>query len=116
MKKLSLILALLMVLSLVAFTAGCAKDDPGSNSTGGTGDETKGDELGPDGLPYDRLPELNYNNTVVNFLVRDKYKERVYVENETADIINDSVYYRNRSVEERLGIKFNFVPVTSGNN
>lgn len=36
----------------------------------------------------------------------DREHEEFYVENQTGEVVNDAIYTRNRTVEDRLGIKF----------
>ena len=56
----------------------------------------------------DNLPEnLNYNGTEIHFLSRGRTwcKDVIDVEDLTGEIINDAVYNRNATVEDRLNVK-----------
>jgi len=56
----------------------------------------------------DELPELNFNGKTFTFLVdADPAFRHLYdvnVDSEIGEIVNDTIYLRNRVVEERLGI------------
>ncbi len=55
------------------------------------------------------LPDVLFDGAEFTLLARaeDDYKDEFLVIEEVGDIIKDSVYQRNRSVEERFDIKFN---------
>lgn len=61
------------------------------------------------------VPEVHYNDTEITILQRTAWVHEMFAEEQTGDLINDTVYLRNLSVEERLGIKLNFMD-TAGTN
>lgn len=100
-------LALLLVLSMTASIFSCGQeanndDNVSSDDTTTVSEET--DELTPD------LPDIEYGGT---FTILTKIEgwgvynnEHIYVEEETADLINDAIYTRTNRVAERFGVKF----------
>lgn len=55
---------------------------------------------------------LDFNGKSCGFLIREAIANTEYfVEGETGDIVDDSLYHRNLAVEERLNMKFNFIPL-----
>ena len=86
----------------------------------GGGEEARVQDDMPGGLPAggegeaadprfaDGLPELDFNGQVFTFLVQTepafRHLNDVNVEELTGDVVLDSVYNRNRAVEERLGV------------
>jgi len=58
----------------------------------------------------DTLPEgLNFNDTTLNFILREEMALYDATGDNGGDIIYDAVYKRNVSVEERLGVKLNYI-------
>ena len=61
-------------------------------------------------LKDDLDPTLNFNDKQFTLLYwSDREHEEFYVETQTGDLVDDAIYDRNIAVEERLGIKFNYV-------
>lgn len=61
-------------------------------------------------LKDDLDPTLNYNDKQFTLLYwSDREHEEFYVESQTGDLVSDAIYNRNMAVEERLGIRFNYV-------
>ncbi len=58
----------------------------------------------------DDLPELNYNGQEIIILARSKdwFSGEMYVEEINGDTLNDAVYNRDTTVEERLGVVINY--------
>ena len=129
MKKwLSLALAALILISVLAVAVSCAKngddtpsdtttvspsgnpDDTG-NGTNGTTAPVNSEEYVNDDLPSD----LNYKNEEVNFLTWDQSVSEYFAEEQTGDAVNDAIYYRNIEVENRLGVKLEY-NVIKGNS
>ena len=115
---LSGLLALIMLLPLAA----CAGDNPAIDTTDAedtasadtTAAETTiatdefGREIIEDSVPAD----LKYDGDVVRIFTRDDNKYwllEITAEEGTGEILNDSVYNRNMTVEERLGIQFEYL-------
>jgi len=106
-----LFLALCFILTV--FSSCSIKDPDKTEQLQATGDggntpdeETPGDTDDP-GF-RDELPELNFNEKVFMFLVEPEPAfNRLYdvnVEKEIGEIVTDTIYRRNRAVEERLNI------------
>ena len=102
MKLLCLMLSLLMIL---ACFAACGNSDETTlpQSVGGDEDDT-GRNAVKDTVPRD----LNFKGESVTFFVRDDvdlWKNEMDVEKTTNDTLCDAVYYRNTTVEDRLGVE-----------
>lgn len=65
----------------------------------------------------DNLPELNYGNDTITILSRgiSWCRDEIAVDAINGEHINDSIYERNRAVEDRLGIKIENI-MTSSNS
>ena len=61
----------------------------------------------PDLLPGD----LDFGGETLRILMRDeeRYRDEIFVENEIGEIVNDAIFRRNLTVEERLNMKFDYV-------
>ena len=110
-------LALMLLLPLSA----CSSDTPAADTTAAaeadSADTTEaetvatdefGREIVEDGVPAD----LKYDGDVVRIFTRDDNKYwllEITAEEGTGEILNDSVYNRNMTVEERLGIQFEYL-------
>ncbi len=102
MKKLTRILALLLVLSLslIAFSA-CDRDNDGNN-------EDNEYDI-PEGM-FEGLPETTYGGTEITILVegdyRDTYKSVEICEHEDSPtVLNENIITRNGYVESRFDVK-----------
>ncbi len=87
-----------------------AVTDAGGNVVDGKLDEN--------GYLMDELPnDLNYNGRKVTILAWDGQSyEEFKVENLNGDIVNDSLYTRNRRVEERLGVTIDVIKTKGGSS
>ena len=108
----SCLLALVLLLSTLALAVGCA----GNGENGDTLDngEVSTSYDGPlydeNGYLMDDLPEdLNYNGREVNILTCEEYATSMCPTEFNNTVLNDSSFTRNKIIEERLGISFNFV-------
>ena len=72
--------------------------------------DTTDDTHDANGYLKDDLPEdLNFQGETVNFLTwSDVEHEEFTVENITGDIVNDAIFERNQTVEQRLGVTLSF--------
>lgn len=62
------------------------------------------------GFLLDNLPaDLNYGGAVINILADDAQKKQFYAEVQTGDIVNDAIFLRERTVEERLGVQLEWI-------
>jgi len=64
----------------------------------------------------DGLPETNFNGAVFNILQRTEWNYEFLAESENGDVVNDAVYKRNLTVEERFNVKLNAIDVMGGWN
>lgn len=61
-------------------------------------------------LKDDLDPTLNFNDKEFTLLYwSDREHEEFYVETQTGDLVDDAIYDRNIAVEDRLGIRFNYM-------
>lgn len=120
-KTLTLLLAILII-SQVAMV-GCSQgtenagteaksnlNDAVSAQTGEGESETETEtESSRENVPDD-LPELNYNGQNVRVLARNKewFNGEMYAEELTGEVVNDEVYERDITVEERLGVVIDY--------
>ena len=115
------VLAALAALLMTAPLAACAGENlpaGGDTTVAGTFPvNTEPVETAPttdeNGFLLDNLPaDLNYGGAVLNILADEGQKKQYYAEEQTGDIVNDALYLRERTVEERLGVQleWNFVP------
>ena len=66
-----------------------------------------------DGIPED----IDFNGTTVNILKWNHYESKDFnVEEENGEILNDALYNRNRTAEERLNVVLEFPEVTGRDN
>ena len=110
MKIVVLFLTLLLILPIIA----CAGDDNQENnyiySETDTADEPAETEI------TDSLPDnLDFSGAELTLLVRGEQPGsgtayEFWADEEDGDLINDSVYRRNRAVEERLNLKLKVIP------
>ncbi|MBQ2512366.1 MAG: hypothetical protein II534_03365 [Clostridia bacterium] len=117
--KAARITALLMaILICAAMAAACAGGPPAeltsaeiTTSGPDSGDLTTGKESDCDSNGYllDALPELDFGGNEVRVLYDNKFiMPDFFVESENGEAVNDAIYNRNLSVEERLKIKLAF--------
>ncbi|MCL2814789.1 MAG: hypothetical protein FWD23_09340 [Oscillospiraceae bacterium] len=64
----------------------------------------------------DNLPETDFGGGVFNILQRTEWNYEFLAESENGDVVNDAVYKRNLTVEERFNAKLNSVDVMGGWN
>ena len=118
-----LILAILLILS-VCISCGSAVEEPviaENNAESGGGAPEESAEPSPSRL-YAELPDVKFNGYDFNFLTvydtgidwTDWDPRDIYAESETGDLINDAVYRRNISIEEKYDIKISETRVLSG--
>lgn len=102
-RKLTLILALALLMSSASCAASDAPEDT-SKPAGTTSEVTETDKF-----EKDDLPELSFDGKSVHIFLAD-YEitgatDDFIQEEEDGDIVHDAVYKRNRAVEERLDTK-----------
>ena len=106
MKKTRILSAILAMLMLVGPLASCATGD-GNTDESNTNDSSAVTE--EDTELKDELPDnLNYGNDEIILISRDigmGLADEIYAEGLNSDPVNDAIYERNKSVENRLGVK-----------
>lgn len=114
MKKVVLILLVLVLLTSVV---ACSKGDdyPGENTTTQRSDTGTAERVDDKGYILDDLPELDFKNTEVNILSWICYYKE-WSDESTGEVIDNSLYYRDLNVEERLKIKLNVDQIDGSNH
>ncbi len=102
-RVLSILLALLCLLTAVS-CGESRENDPGETAAS-TEPSSEGETADPDYM--DALPALNYADETVSILAagQNGAVDELLSEGLNQELINDSVYERNRMVENRLGVK-----------
>lgn len=117
-KNVSLLLALLMVLSCVVSMVACNKKDKTPVSSGsGEGQLSDTDEWGRPVIESPLDPTLYYEGKTVTVLSRNDWESvGQFVPSELdSDVINSAVLKRNEMVLSRLGVTIENMPVNGGN-
>ena len=103
-RKISFILALLMLVSAVS----CGSDaDTENTETSGSGQETTAEADTEEKKVTDDLGDIRFDGEEFNIYLAYPVKT-MFVEEETGDNVDDAIWERNRAVEERLGISLKF--------
>ena len=106
MKKTRILSTILAMLMLVGPLASCATGD-GNTDESNTNDSSAVTE--EDTELQDELPDnLDYGNDEIILISRDigmNLADEIYAEGLNSDPVNDAIYERNKSVENRLGVK-----------
>lgn len=108
MKK--LICILLIIFMTVSFIA-CASDTPeAAVTTALTEETTAADDWSERYLVKEELPDSDYEGYKFTIYLRSDVglHEDFDAETETGDIVNDAVYRRNRTIEERFNVEIAF--------
>ncbi len=108
-RALSLLMALLMTLGILASAVACAGpiEDPADTKPGVSGPaETEGETQNA----YDSLEREDLGKTFT-ILTRDDLIDDFYIEKLRNDVLDDSIYERNKRVAEDFGIEFDYVEV-----
>lgn len=121
MKRFTRIIALLLILIIIVAPALAAcgdnqddkppdvnnnNPDPGETEIG---DEANATEITDIHMLYDEVPELDFNGYEYRVLygTYNLRNEDLYPESDIGEILNDTIYARNKEIEERFNIKFN---------
>ena len=101
------ILISLLTLSSCGGTISDTETDETSNDTT--------DEVTTEAAEKPEIPEnTNYEGYTFRILTRPGMRlDEVYAEEANGDILSDSIYKRNREVEDKLGMKFDFIVSSS---
>ncbi|MCQ2428018.1 MAG: hypothetical protein MJ137_06415 [Clostridia bacterium] len=112
-KTASLILACIFALSLFTSCADSGKQDETTPSavvdTTVAPDETTS-EFDSKGYLKDSLPTMNFGDKEFNILYwSDREHEEFVAEEQSGEAVNDAIFTRNTTIENRAGVKLNFV-------
>ena len=102
MRITALVLAMLVCLSGIA----CGDSQPTDKDTDTVTQDTTPEETTSKWL--DSLPDKDMEGAEFNVLTAAEQWQYFYNAEETGDIVNDTVYTRNRTVEERFNCKINY--------
>lgn len=104
MKNISFITLLLLLLLM-----SCANVDNNTQVTGESSDVISSEDITETTVNHlDTLPALNFNGETFTIFCRSDKIYEVYAESEDGEIINDTIFIRNRTVEERYNITINY--------
>lgn len=111
----ALALVLVMIFTLTAAVA-C------SDSADSKGGDTATESVEPEATDMkslrakvdDGLPAKNYDGATFTMMVRNGMEKHFFVEEQTGDIVDDSVYSRGLNVETRFNVKLALFPVAGG--
>ncbi len=120
-----LLCASLAALMLATSFASCAETDDGTpdkestavtSADSGESDEAESETSAIDGA-LSEIGEVDYGNKKFTILHQDTFKSEVFGENKilgdsdggNSQVINDAVYTRNRTIEERCKLKLSFI-------
>lgn len=110
------LLALLLTVLTVALPACAAGGDPAETTAAPAVTTVPAETAPAETTLHDAVPaDLRYDGKTVTILQRTGTKKEMMAEEITGEVVNDAIYARNAAVEERLGIKFNFVDVQGTN-
>lgn len=102
MRITALVLAMLVCLSGIA----CGDSQPTDKDTDTVTQDTTPEETTSKWL--DSLPDKDMEGAEFNILTAAEQWQYFYNAEETGDIVNDAIYTRNRTVEERFNCKINY--------
>ncbi|MBE6611670.1 MAG: hypothetical protein E7632_04165 [Ruminococcaceae bacterium] len=105
----------LLLMAMLASLASCGGTSGTSDTSASDTDTTApvDNTVDANGFLLDELPaDLNFGGKEVNILIREaKAPTEFFVEEQTGDIVDDSLYSRNQAIEDRLGVKLNYIPM-----
>ena len=106
-------MSVLLLCAIVASTVACgdAADDSDVTTEGGATDTATAEVTGRDAVS-DNLPDMDYNGATFTVLNRTGF-EYEFTAEETGDVLDDSIYNRNITVEDRFNIKLETYTVDS---
>jgi len=120
-KRFFIVFAIIVCVSLLS----CG-DTGGNDNSGGTNNNdgntnTGGDDIifdGPRELTPDSLPDdLDFDGETIRIMHRmewDIWEQEIAVESEIGEVVNDAIYNRNKSVEDRLNVNIQPIPSAGG--
>lgn len=98
-----IIIFYLLTFSVIFVSAACNSAETADEQTAQTtvADETEA---------ADNLPDRDFNDADVNILIRSEFAYEFNTE-DTSELVNDALYKRDLKIEERFGVKLNYIPV-----
>ena len=105
MKK---IFSIFLVLAMLFSFAACSSGDGNSKNTGPVGDTTGYNGPNDNGIEYEKddLPDgLNFGGATVKFMLETVGRGDLFSDELNSDVVNDSIYNREKYVEERIGVE-----------
>ena len=119
MKTTSRILALLLCACMLLPLAACGEGDVQTAETTAAVETNAPDAVEstepPETELTDSVPsDLKFNDDTVSFLLRNGVKKEFMADEVTGEVVNDAVFARNRKVEERLGVKLDYIANSAG--
>lgn len=118
-KSLGLILALVMLASTAMSCGNRPEDEAQTNSdvktSSGAGDKdstatAESETEDPDAYLYEALPKTDLSGRSFNVLI-PTHLESEYIAELTGNVLEDSIYERNLTVEDALGVKLSFISI-----
>lgn len=106
---LRLLCLLLTLCTFCALFAGC-QNEGGVRETEATTPESTADLYDDEGYLKDQLPDNLKFNKAVRIVVSDNQKGQVYSLEETENVVQNAIYKRGLTVEERLGLEIEWIP------
>ena len=112
MHRRSLLLVLIGAMLLSGVSCQGEDQPVSSDSLGGEDTAPVDTDHDANGFLLDTIPaDTNFEGATVNILIREAIANtEFFVEEETGDIVDDALYERNATVEDRLGVTLNFIP------
>ena len=117
MKKITVALIMALILT---FVFSCNEDNQTAQNDSGGKPDVQGSQENPEATESEQeiitnnVPlDLKFDGRTFTVLSREEliFGREMGVEEENGDIVNDAVYKRNKTVEERFGIKINDVKI-----
>jgi len=100
----------LLIIAMLASMSACGDSASASDTTAAdTNSEVTVDTSLRENTP-DNLPALDYKGETVTIFYREgRYVDVVGGEEESGELVADAVFNRNRAVEERINVKFDYI-------
>ncbi len=103
-RTLSLLLALLTLMSMLLMTVACANETEQPEDTTAANQDPSETEAETDQLAYDTVPKEELGGEFV-ICSRDDMMDDLWIEELSGDLLDDSIYERNKVIEGDFGIK-----------
>ena len=117
-KNISLIMALLIIASSIMVSCSDSSDDSlGNDSSAQSQSENNGTEQTTQIETEEEIPELpekKFDGRTFTIFQCTHLASEHYAPEENGDVLNDAIYNRNLSIEEKYDIKFNYLDTAYG--